>query len=63
MGQLISIAQNQTLLGVHPESVRRWIRAGKLKAAKAGRHLLISRADLKTFWKNMGGGADLFGVE
>jgi len=43
------------LLGVHPESVRRWIRAGKLNAAKAGRYLLISRADLQTFWKEMGG--------
>ncbi len=50
------------LLGVHPESVRRWIRAGKLKAAKAGRYLLISRAELQTFWKKMGGG-DLFGKE
>ena len=47
------------LLGVHPESVRRWIRAGKLKAAKAGRQYLISRADLQSFWKEQGG-ATLF---
>ena len=44
------------LLGVHPESVRRWIRSGKLKSAKAGREHLVSRVDLQAFWKKSGGG-------
>jgi excisionase family DNA binding protein len=52
--QLEEVAE---LLGVHPESVRRWIRAGKLKAMKAGRQYLISRTDLQAFWKKGGGGS------
>jgi excisionase family DNA binding protein len=43
------------LLGVHKETVRRWILAGKLKSAKTGREHLISRADLQAFWKELGG--------
>ena len=54
--QLDEVAE---LLGVHPESVRRWIRAGKLSAAKTGKQYLISRSDLQAFWKDMGG-ATLF---
>jgi len=50
-----SLEEVAELLGVHKETVRRWILAGKLKSAKTGREHLISRADLQAFWKELGG--------
>lgn len=42
-----------TMLGVHPDSVRRWIRNGKLKAfrIKDGGKLLIKKCDLNELIK------------
>ena len=36
------------LLGVHVETVRRWLRSGKLGSSKPGRYL-ISAGDLQKF--------------
>ena len=43
------------ILGVHPQSVRRWIAAGKLKAAKL-KEYRISALDLEAFYRECGGG-------
>jgi len=45
------------LLGLHPETVRRWIREGNLKGAKIGREgkYRISKSDLEDFWRKRGG--------
>lgn len=51
-----TLTEVSTLLGLHPESVRRYIKDGKLKAAKTGKQYLISRSDLQIFWKQLGGG-------
>jgi excisionase family DNA binding protein len=44
------------ILGVHEETVRREINRGKLKAAKVGRVLVISKADLADYYQAKGGG-------
>ncbi len=54
-----SLSEAAGLLGLHSETLRRAIKAGKLKAAKTGRDYRISRADLRTYWKELGG-SDLF---
>lgn len=44
------------MLKVTPDSVRRWIRDGKLKSIKlSGKFIRISQADLDEFVKNMRG--------
>ncbi len=50
------------LLSCHPETLRRAIRNGDLRAAKLGRGFRISRFDLEAFWTANGGG-ELFGKE
>ena len=35
------------LVGVDVQSVRRWVRLGKLKAVKIGRNFLINEQDVK----------------
>ncbi len=44
------------LLSCHPETVRREIRNGRLKAAKVGRDYRISRLQLAGYWQAAGGG-------
>lgn len=43
------------LLGLSRSTVSRAIKAGKLKAAKTGKDYRISRADLQTYWRELGG--------
>ena len=50
-----SVAQVAKILGAHPQSVRRWIAAGKLKAAKL-KEWRISALDLERFYRECGGG-------
>lgn len=50
------------LLSCHPETVRREIRNGRLKAAKVGRDYRISRLELVEYWQAAGGG-ELFEEE
>lgn len=33
--------------GVHPDTVARWIREGRLRSGKAGRHVRVRRADIE----------------
>ncbi len=45
------------LLQVHPETLRRAIKAGQLLAAKIGKEYRISKTDLEAYWTAKGGGA------
>lgn len=51
-----TIEEVAELLGVHKETVRREIRREALKAAKVGRVLVVSRADLADYYQAKGGG-------
>ena len=55
-----TLAEAANLLSCHPETLRRAIKDGTLKAAKLGREYRISRPDLQEFWSSRGGW-DLFG--
>jgi excisionase family DNA binding protein len=48
------------ILGLSTETLRRAIKAGKLKAMKTGREYIISRPELEKYFREQGGG-DLFG--
>ncbi|HYB04075.1 MAG TPA: excisionase family DNA-binding protein [Nitrososphaerales archaeon] len=60
--QTFTIEEAAELLTCHPETLRREIRAGRLKAAKIGRDYRISRFQLTEYWRAAGGG-ELFGDE
>ena len=45
------------LFNCHKETVRREIKAGKLRAAKIGKEYRVSRTDLEDYWAMRGGGA------
>ena len=45
----LTVEQVGERLQVHPESVRDWLRAGKLKGLKAGRQWRITESALDTF--------------
>lgn len=55
-----TLAEAADLLSCHPETLRRAIKEGTLRAAKLGREYRISRTDLQAFWSARGG-QDLFG--
>lgn len=55
-----TIEEAAALLSCHKDTVRRAIKAGKLKAAKWGKEYRISRADIEQFYRDKGGGS-LFG--
>ena len=57
-----TLAEAAKLLNCHPETVRRAIHDGSLKAAKLGKTYRLSRIDLQTFWTSMGGGV-LFALD
>jgi len=50
-----TLAEAAKLLNCHPETLRRAIHDGSLKAAKLGKSYRLSRIDLQTFWTSMGG--------
>jgi excisionase family DNA binding protein len=54
--QVFTIEKAAALLECHPETVRREIRDGKLKAARIGRDYRISRHQLEEYWRAQGGG-------
>lgn len=58
--QAMTISEAAEVCGVHAETVRRWVRAGDLQAAKFGREYRISKTELARYWAGQGGG-DLFG--
>lgn len=57
--KLYSVRDVAEMFDVDPESVRRWIRAGELKASKVGRGYRISRPDLRDYYQRKGG-SELF---
>lgn len=49
MEEFYTVYQVATALRVHPITIRRYIREGKLKAVRAGGNVRIASADLKSF--------------
>jgi len=49
MKQEFTVLDAARILGVHPESVKRWIRFGQLHAEKRGLVYFITRRDLESF--------------
>ena len=52
MENLFSVTQTAYILKVHPLTVRRYIREGRLKAIKAGGNIRIKESDLQEFNKD-----------
>lgn len=48
-GDALSTEQAAALAGVTPKTVRAWVEAGRLRAARRGRRLVIQRADLTAY--------------
>jgi excisionase family DNA binding protein len=57
-----SLKDVATILDVHPDTIRRAVKAGKLKAAKIGKDYRIAKSELERFFQAKGGGS-LFGDE
>ncbi len=57
--QTFTVSQLAGLVGVHPQTVRRAIDAGQLKAAQSGEkgHHRISYTEAQLWWQRRGGGA------
>ena len=53
---IYNLTESAELLMLHPETLRRAIKAGKLQAANLGRALRISAVELERWWKAQGGG-------
>jgi excisionase family DNA binding protein len=56
----LSLKDSASILGVHPDTIRRAIKTGKLKAAKIGRDYRIAKSELERYFQAMGG-TSLFG--
>lgn len=52
---VFTVPEAAQLLNCHEQTIRREIRRGKLKAAKVGNDWRISRPDLETYWRSVGG--------
>lgn len=52
-----TLLEAAALLQVHPETLRRAIKADELLAAKIGKEYRISKTDLEAYWIAKGGGA------
>jgi excisionase family DNA binding protein len=46
-GDLLEVVRAASLVGRHPETVRRWVWSGRLEAQRSGHRLLVARADLE----------------
>lgn len=55
MKDIFTIQEAADFFKVHPQTLRRAIKAGKLKAAKLGKDFRISKADLIAYYNAMGG--------
>lgn len=53
---VFSLKDASEILECHPETLRKAIKAGELKAAKIGTEYRISKSDLQDFWTIRGGG-------
>lgn len=54
--RLFSASEAAELLLLHPETVRRFVREGQIKAVKIGRKVVIERVELERYWLTQGGG-------
>ena len=52
MDELYTVYQAATILKIHPITIRRYIKEGKLKAFRAGGNIRIALPDLKAFTQN-----------
>lgn len=50
----LSLRAAGDVAGVHPDTVARWIREGRIRAGKAGRHVRVRRADIERLIENGG---------
>lgn len=50
-GDYLDVAGAAHIAGVHPETIRQWIREGQLPKHKAGREFRVMRAELDSFLK------------
>lgn len=57
-----TLAEAAKLLSCHPETLRRAIKDGSLRAARLGREYRVSRAEIQDFWTSRGGG-ELFDAD
>jgi len=53
MEEFYTVNQASLTLKVHPLTIRRYIKEGKLKAYRAGGNIRISVNDLRTFTQNL----------
>jgi DNA-binding transcriptional MerR regulator len=55
MNELLTVKQASLILGINPETLRRWDRAGKLKAKRhpINRYRLYKLADIKKLKKKI----------
>jgi excisionase family DNA binding protein len=44
---VLTVAEAADLVGLHPETIRRWIRTGRLRATRIGRSYLIDADELR----------------
>ena len=54
--QTMTLSEAAGILAVNVETLRRAIKAGRLKAARFGRRYRVSRFDLADYYKRLGGG-------
>jgi excisionase family DNA binding protein len=52
-----TLLEAAALLTCHPETLRRAVKSGNLRAAKIGKEYRFSKTDLEEFWTAKGGGA------
>lgn len=50
------LSEAAAMLGLHPQTLRRAIHAGELKALKLHKHYRVSRLELAAWWRERGGG-------
>lgn len=53
--EMFNIHETAAVLRVHPETLRRFIREGKINAYKIGRRKLISKEEMEKFIKKCKG--------
>jgi excisionase family DNA binding protein len=58
MDKLYRVPEAADLLRVHPGTIQRWVREGKLKAMWSGRHLVFTEESLREFLEPVGAGRD-----
>jgi excisionase family DNA binding protein len=53
--KILTVSEAAKYLRCHPETIRRAVREGRLKAGRLGRDLRISQIELDMFWKTADG--------